>query len=256
ESIKIEYRAGIMALPLPSFLRHFLRKDLYQIDGKGEDDGRALLRRDLHQGRQVAELEGHGVQGEDVGGLMELGRRLELTLGADDLRPPLTLGLSLARDGALHLLGQVHVLYLHVRHLDAPRLGVQVEYLLEALVDLLPVGEELVELGLAEDAPERGLGELARGIEVVLHVDDGLHGVYNPEVDDGVHLDGDVVLRDHVLGGHVVDHGPEGHLDHPVDDGYEDDEARPLGLAQHAAEAKDYPTLVFVQYLDRHGQKD
>ena len=42
-------------------------------------------------------------------GLGQLLRRLELTVGRDDLRPPFPLGLGLARHRPLHLLGQAHV---------------------------------------------------------------------------------------------------------------------------------------------------
>src|SRR5258705_502857 len=77
--------------------------------------------------------------------------RLVPALGVDDLGAALALGLRLARDGALHLLGQVHVLDLDGRDLDPPRLGLAVDDLLERLVLLLALRQQLVELGLAQN---------------------------------------------------------------------------------------------------------
>ena len=73
-------------------------------------------------------------------------RRLELARGVDDLRALLALGLRLLRHRALHLERQVDVLHLDHRDLDAPRIGVLVEDLLQLLVQLVALGQQLVEL--------------------------------------------------------------------------------------------------------------
>ena len=72
---------------------------------------------------------------------------------------------------------QVHGLHRHLRHLDAPGIGVLVDDLLQHGGQALALGEQLVEVGLAQDAAQRGLGHLAGGVEVVLDLHDGLHRV-------------------------------------------------------------------------------
>src|SRR5439155_16965212 len=110
------------------------------------------------------------------------------------------------------------------------------------------------EVGLAEDAAQRRLGEETGGVEVVLHVHDRLHRVYDAEVDDGVDLQADVVLGDDVLGRHVQHHRAQADTRHPVDGPGDEDESGPLGLGQKLPEAEDDPPLVLVE--DLHREKD
>src|SRR5712691_3080992 len=60
-----------------------------QIQREREKGRGVPLRGDLTHGLQVAELDRDREPGEDVGSLRQLGRRLELTLGIDDLRAAL-----------------------------------------------------------------------------------------------------------------------------------------------------------------------
>src|SRR5262245_2369889 len=100
---------------------------LEQLDGDGEDDGGGLLRRDLHQRLELAELEGAGGAGDDIGRLAELLGGLQLALGGDDLGPSFPLRLGLAGHGPLDLLREAHVADLHPVDLHAPGLGLVVE---------------------------------------------------------------------------------------------------------------------------------
>ena len=81
-----------------------------------------------------AELERGRVLADDVRRGGELLGRLELTLGVDDLGPPLALGLGLARHRPLHRLGDLHVLDLDRGDLHAPGLGLLVDDRLQVLV--------------------------------------------------------------------------------------------------------------------------
>jgi len=121
-------------------------------------------------------------------------------------------------------------------------------------VELLPRGQDLVELHLAADASKRRLRELRGGIEKVLHLDDRLHGLDDAEIDDGVDLDGNVVPRDDVLRGDIHGDRPHVHADHAVHDGNEDDEAGPLDGNDPAQPENDGP-FIFVEDPDRSGQK-
>ncbi len=78
-----------------------------------------------------------GSVGDDGGGLRQLLRRLQLARGVDDLSTLLALGFGLPGHRALHVGRQIDVLHLDRRHLDAPRIGVLVEDLLQLLVQPL-----------------------------------------------------------------------------------------------------------------------
>src|SRR5580765_3356201 len=191
---------------------------------------------------------------QDLGGLGQLGRRLELAVGVDDLGPALALGLGLLGHGALHVLGQVDLLDLDVRNLDAPGLGVLVDDPLELLVDLVARREQIIELHLAEHAPQGGLGDLRGRVQIVLHGDHRALRIDHPEVDHGADLDRHVVAGDHVLRRHVEGDRLQAHPHDLVDDGDQDDQARPVPLPARvkdglgaAAEAKDHRALVFAE---------
>src|SRR5437867_6171437 len=139
------------------------------------------------------------------------------------------------------------VLYMKVR--DAVRAVNEVDDGLEDRVDLLPVHEQLVELGLAEHGPQRGLRELARGVEIVLDLVHRPHGVPHLHVEDGVHLDRDVVARDHVLRGDVHRHDAQGHLLHAGEQRRQEDEPRPLCAPQAAEEEVD-AAFVLAQHAE------
>src|SRR5204863_981615 len=134
------------AAPRPVLDRVEQRPD--EIDRQREHDRRILLPADLQQRLEVAQLDRDRVLADDVGGLRELGRGLELALGVDDLGAPLALGLGLAGDRALHVLRDLNVLDLDRGDLDPPGLRLVVDDLLEVLVELLALAQERVQIGL------------------------------------------------------------------------------------------------------------
>ncbi len=134
----------------------------HQVDRHREHDRRVLVGADLAQRLQVAQLQRHRVVADHVGGVGELGRRLELALGVDDLRAALALGLGLAGDRVLHPLGDLDVLDLDRRDLDPPRLGLRVDHVLERLVEMLALGQQRVEVGATQHRPQRRLRDLQR----------------------------------------------------------------------------------------------
>ena len=110
--------------PNPSGLRQRPRirhEGREHVDRRGEDDRGRVRGADLEQRLQVAQLQRHRRFRHHVGCVGELLRGLELALGCDDLGPPLPLGLRLTRHRALHRRGNLDVLHLDDRDLDAPR---------------------------------------------------------------------------------------------------------------------------------------
>src|SRR6267378_148161 len=119
-----------------AFLREKLTDD---VDRHREDDGRGLVAGDLGERLQVTQL-------HRLSALREHGGGLQLAFGVDHLGAPLALGLGLARNGAHHRLVQVDVLDLDVGDLDAPGVGLRVEDSLDVEIELLALGQQLVEL--------------------------------------------------------------------------------------------------------------
>ena len=128
-----------------------------ELEWKRQDHRRRPFRAHLDQRLEEPQLEGRRIDADDVGGVLQPLGCLKLALGCDHLRTPLALRLRLARHGALHPGRDLDVLDLDDRDLDPPgRRGV-VDDLLEDRVDLVALGEKLVQLMLPEDAPERRL---------------------------------------------------------------------------------------------------
>jgi hypothetical protein len=168
----------------------------------------------------------------------------------DDLGAGLALCLGLLGHGAEHGLGHVDLFDLDGDDFYAEGGGVAVDDGLNALVEGLAVGEELVEIDLAEDGAEGGLGELGGLVDVVCDLDDRFDGVDDAEGDDGVDLEGDVVAGDDVLRGDLHRFLTERDADDTVDGAEDEDNARACGVVTDASEPEDDGTLVFAEDLD------
>ena len=124
-------------------------------------------------------------------------------VGRDDPRAALAFGFGLAGHRSFHRFRQGDVLDLDPLHPDTPGfLGGGVDDLLELGVDLVPFGQQLVQVAVADHRSQRRLGDLGHREGVVLHVDERLDRVDDPVVDDRVHPHRDVVAGDALLAGH------------------------------------------------------
>src|SRR5262245_16708493 len=221
-----------------------------QIHRHGKHDGRALVAGDASQRLQVAQLHRLRLPRQHLRRLQQLLRGLQLAVGVDDLGAPRALGFGLLRNRAHHGGVDVHVLDLDGGHLDAPRVGLRIEDLLDIEVELVALGEQLVELVLAEHRAQGGLRELARRLEEIRYLDDRLLRIHHAEIDDRVHLHRHVVARDHILARNVQHHGAQVHAHHLLDAGHDDDEARSLDPPE-AAEQEHDAALVLAQDAQR-----
>jgi hypothetical protein len=246
-------KAASFKSPLRSFVCGVLRQcfiqQVHELHWKREDDGRILFDTYLRQGLEVAKLDGHGLGGHEGGGIDQFGCGVELAFGVDDLGAGLAFGLGLLGHGAEHGLGHVDLLDLDGDDFYAEGCGVAVDDGLDALVEGLAVGEELIQIDLAEDGAEGGLGELGGLVDVVCDLDDRFSGVNDAEGDDGVDLEGDVIAGDDVLWRDLHGFLTEGDADDLVERAEDEDDAGTLG-GRDAAEAEDDATLVFLEDLD------
>ena len=81
------------------------------------------------------------------------------------------------------------------------------------------MAEQLIELHLAQHRAQRGLRELRGLVNVVGHLDGGVVGVDHVERDHRVHLEGDVVAGDDVLGRNFEHFLAQGDADHLLESG-------------------------------------
>ena len=86
------------------------------------------------------------------------------------------------------------MLDLDIDDLDAPGFRLFVQQNLDAPVELVPLGQHLIEFVLAENGAQRGLGQLGRGLEEIFHIDDRALRVHHAEIDDRADPDGHIVL--------------------------------------------------------------
>src|SRR5262249_31189066 len=168
----------------------------------------------------------------------------------DDLGALLALRLGLLRHRPLDVDGEMQLVDVDERDLDAPRLRVLVDDPLERDVQLLALREELVQRRLAEHAPQRRLRELRGRVEVVLDLDDRLVRLDHAEVHDRVDLYRDVVLGDDVLRRDVVNDRTQRDPDHRLDRPEDQHEAGTLGPGRKAAEPEGHRALVLLQDVD------
>src|SRR5215211_77131 len=222
---------------------------LEEVQRDGQDDGRVLLCGDLAHRLEEPQLQCRRAL-QPIRCLPQALGGLVLALSRYDLGPTLPLALGLASHRPLHILRDLYVLDLDHADLDPPGLRLLVDDLLELLVYSFPVGKQVVETLLTEDAPQGRLGDLAGGQDVVLYLDDALVGVHHPEVDHRGYAGGDIVAGDEVLGRDIQGDGPQAHLDHLVHYRDQDEEAWALGSPLHPTEPEDDAPLVLLDYLD------
>ena len=94
-------------------------------------------------------------------------------------------------------------------------------------------------------------------------MDDRALLVHHPEVDNGIHLDGDVVLRNDILGWYVHCYGTQADTDQSIDERHDDDESRTVAAieaSRNATKPKNHAPFVFAEdiegQLDNYEHKD
>ena len=128
-----------------------------------------------------------------------------LPFGVEDLGTLVTLGTHLFLHGITDVAWGIDVLELDAVDLHAPLVRGFVEDDTELVVDGVTAGEGLIEVHLPDDVTQARLGELLDGVGEVLDFVDRAHGVDDLEVEDGVDLGDDIILRDDALAREVID---------------------------------------------------
>ncbi len=92
-------------------------------------------------------------------------------------------------------------------------------------------------------------------MEIVFDLGDRRFGGHDPEEDDRVDVDRDVVTGDHFLRGHIERHDAQVNFDDLIHNGDDEEQPRPFGSLQ-ASQPKDHDALVLPHDLDRVEQEE
>src|SRR5262249_38287521 len=138
------------------------------------------------------------------------------------------------------------ILDLHSVDVDAPLERGAVDHDLESFVEPLSIGQQVIELALADHGAQRRLCDLGHGVSVVLDVHDGPNGVGDVEVNNRIDLYRYVVFGDAVLRGNG--HRDDLHVDlaETVDAWRDQVQARAADRWHNASEPEDEPSLVLL----------
>ena len=199
---------------------------------------------------QVAQRHGYRFAVQHGRGLGQFRRCLKFSLRGNDLGSASTFRFRLGRDGALHLLRQVDLLDLDLRHFDTPHLGLFVEDRLKSSIQLGALREKVVQLHFAKHRAEAGLRGLLHGVPKVLDRDDCLVGVGDQKVDDRIHFERDVVARDDILCWDVPGDDAKRDLYELVDRPEDEHKPRTLFVLHRLAQPKDDAAFVLPQDVD------
>jgi len=99
---------------------------------------------------------------------------------------------------------------------------VSVDDLPQQFIDAVAVGQQLVQFRLAQDTPQGGQGDLGGSLFVVHHLYHGILGIDDLEINYGIHLNGHVILGNHLLGIDGDGLYPDIYLNHPINVGDDD----------------------------------
>ncbi len=80
--------------------------------------------------------------------------------------------------------------------------------------------------------------------------------MHHPEVDHGIHLDGDIIPSDDVLRGNIHHHRPEAYFNHPVNERDNEEDTRALGGKDQPSQTEYNSSFVFPGDFNRGGQND
>src|SRR4029453_6642784 len=165
------------------------------------------------------------------------------------------LGLGLPGNRAYHALVEIDSLDLNIRDLDSPGLGLLIEHVLNIGIEPVPLGQHRVEVVFAQHPAQRRLRELARRYKIIVNLNNRPLGVHDAKIDDGIHLDRDVIAGNHVLSWHFIDDNPKIDPHHLLHKRHKQEKSRPLRAG--VAPQREYdPAFVLTQDAHRQIQDD
>src|SRR3990172_6150463 len=172
----------------------------------------------------------------------------------NDLGAFLALGFRLAGHDALERFRQDHIFDFDDVGFDTPRLSLTVNDLAQALVDLIAMCQQFIQVGLAQHTPQGCLRDLAGGFGIIPYFDDRIGGIHWLKKYHRVNLHGDVIAGDDLLRLDNQCFNTHVHFDHAVNERDDEVQAR-TALTNQFAEAKHHALLILPDDSDRGNQQ-
>ena len=189
--------------------------------------------------------------------LGDVDRGLSAALGLGDDRAPRPFGGELPIHRVLDVARRGDLADLDGRDLAAPALGHLVELDPQDLVDLLALGQHVVEEDVADHRAEGRRRDVLEGAFEVLDLDHAPVGVDDPPVDQEVDADRRVVLGDARLARDLDELLAQVDPDAALGDRHDEHPARAFDLVRTGpAEGEDEEPLVLVDDLDRREEQE
>ncbi len=220
-----------------------------EVGGEKDDGFLGGVGADFFEGLEGADVDTAGGLCEHAGGFGDGGSGTFLAFGGNDSGAALALGFGLFSHGAFHVGREFDVLELDAFDVDTPFVGLSVDDFADLGGNFVAFTEDFVEVEVAGDVAEGGLGESAGGVGKISSFEDGFAGVDDAEIDNRVDVDGDVVAGDDLLFRDVHRGRADVDFDHFVDVGNDNSEAGVEG-ARIATEAEDDAALELVNNAD------
>src|SRR4030095_1595512 len=126
-----------------------------------------------------------------------------------------------------------------------------VQNLLQPLIQFLSLAEQIIERHFTEHRAKCRLRKLRGRIQIVLYVNDGPARVHHAEINDGIHLDADVIFSNDILGRYIHRDRAQADAYDAVDRKKDQDQSRPFRLRQQPPNSKNYSSLVLAQHVQR-----
>ena len=170
--------------------------------------------------------------------------------------PTAPLGGHLTRHRFLDLFRWRNFPNLYRRDLHPPALGHLVHSGLQEVVDLIALGQHIIERNVTHNRPESRGGNPLRSPGEVLDLDHAGDWVKDSRIDEKVDGDRRIVLRDTGLVRDLQIRLTEVHPNGPIDDRNDDHKTRPLRPWEDFAQTEDDDALIFRDDLDAGDQED
>lgn len=224
----------------------------------GREENNSFLGRvgaDFFESLESADVDAARSLSEEMGGFGDSGSGGFFAFGGNDGSATLAFGLGLLGHGAFHVGGEFDILQADAFDVDTPFVGLGVDDFADLGGDFIAFAENFVEVEVAGDVTEGGLGEGAGGIAIIRGFEDGFLGINDASIDYGVNIDGDVITSNDFLLRNVHGGSADVNFEHFVDVRDDDAEARVQG-AGIAAETEDDAAFVLVDNADARNDDD
>ncbi len=197
-----------------------------EVSGEEDDGFLGGVGADFFKSLESTDVDAAWGLGEEMSGFSDGGSGGFFTFSGDNSGAAFTLGFGLFRHGAFHVGREFNVLEADTFDVDTPFVGLCINDFADLGRDFVAFAQDFIEVEVAGDVAESGLGESTGCVTVIRGFEDGFLRVDDASVDDGVDINSDVVAGDNFLFRNVHRGSADVDFEHFVDIGDNNTETR------------------------------